>query len=208
MEAPLLEWVAGAFSGVDRDLSSSPPCPALRLILQVRTDPTVLKLLRIPFAWFSRPQAASVPLPADTQQHPELTPEAAADLAAVAVQVAARVHRVELDYTPASLDKLDALVLAFRASGSSRDSQRKALLLFGCYFGEVLVRHQGFSWDTPTATERGLSGSSFGLRAPNGGFWNPIGKLHKLAANGAEDSTAAMYRMARHAVARATPAVS
>lgn len=173
----------------------------------------MLKLLRTPFAWFSRPRAAAVPpLPADTQHPlalaPGLTPESASDLAAVAVQVAARVHRVELDYSPASLDKLDALVLASRASGSSRESQRKTLLLLGCYFGEVLVRHQGFRWDRPTATERDLSGSSFGLRAPNGGFWNPIGKLHKLAAHGSEDGTAAMYRMANHTAARSTPGLS
>jgi hypothetical protein len=165
-----------------------------------------LKLLRTPFAWFSRPQAAPAPPPpADTQQPLSLTPESASGLAAVAVQVAALVHQVELDYSPASLDKVDALVLAFKSSGSTQESLRKTLLVFGCYFGEVLVRHQGFSWDTPTATERGLSGSSFGLRAPNGGFWNPIGKLHKLVANGAEDSTAAMYMMASHAAARSAP---
>lgn len=169
----------------------------------------MLKLLRTPLAWFSRPQPAPAPPPpADTQQHLDLTPESAAGLAAVAVQVAALVHQVELDYSPASLDKVDALVLAFKASGSPRESLRKTLLVFGCYFGEVLVRHQGFAWDLATATERGLSGSSFGLRAPNGGFWNPIGKLHKLAANGAEDGTAAMYIAASHAAARCAPAVS
>lgn len=169
----------------------------------------MLKLLRTPFAWFSRPHPGSAPPPpVDTQQPLDLTPESALGLAAVAVQVAARVHRVELDYSPASLGKLDALVHALRASGGSQDSLRKTLLVLGCYFGEVLVRHQGFAWDTPTATERGLSGSSFGLRAPDGGFWNPIGRLHKLAANGAEDSTAAMYLMASRAAARATPTVS
>lgn len=208
MQAPPIEWGAGAFAVADRDLSSAPPCLALRLILKVRTDPAVLKLLRTPFPWFSRPQADSSPLPADTRQHPELTPEAAASLAAVAVQMAARVHRVELDYSPASLDKLDALVHALRASGGSQDSLRKTLLAFGCYVGEVLVRRQGFAWDTPTATERGLSGSSFGLRAPDGGFWNPIGRLHRLAADGTEDGSAAMYRMASQAAARATRAVS
>lgn len=166
----------------------------------------MLKLLRTPLAWLSRPPAAPLsPPPADTQQHPDLTAESAAGLAAVAVQVAALVHQVELDYSPASLDKLDALVLAFKASGTPRESLRKTLLVFGCYFGEVLVRHQGFSWDSATATERGLSGTAFGLRAPNGGFWNPIGKLHKLAANGAEDSTAAMYLMASQAATRSMP---
>ena len=166
----------------------------------------MLKLLRTPLAWLSRPPAAPLSSPpADTQQHPDLTAESAAGLAAVAVQVAALVHQVELDYSPASLDKLDALVLAFKASGTPRESLRKTLLVFGCYFGEVLVRHQGFSWDSATATERGLSGTAFGLRAPNGGFWNPIGKLHKLAANGAEDSTAAMYLMASQAATRSMP---
>ena len=166
----------------------------------------MLKLLRTPFAWFSRPQAAAVQAPpADTQQQFDLTPESAAGLAAVAVQVAALVHQVELDYSPASLDKVDARVLTFKAGGTSRDSLRKTLLVFGCYFGEVLVRHQGFSWDTASATERGLSGTAFGLRAPNGGFWNPIGKLHKLATNGAEDSTAAMYIMASQAATRTMP---
>lgn len=166
----------------------------------------MLKLLRTPLAWLSRPPAAPLsPPPADTPQHPDLTAESAAGLAAVAVQVAALVHQVELDYSPASLDKLDALVLAFKASGTPRESLRKTLLVFGCYFGEVLVRHQGFSWDSATATERGLSGTAFGLRAPNGGFWNPIGKLHKLAANGAEDSTAAMYLMASQAATRSMP---
>ena len=166
----------------------------------------MLKLLRTPLAWLSRPPAAPLsPPPPDTPQHPDLTAESAAGLAAVAVQVAALVHQVELDYSPASLDKLDALVLAFKASGTPRESLRKTLLVFGCYFGEVLVRHQGFSWDSATATERGLSGTAFGLRAPNGGFWNPIGKLHKLAANGAEDSTAAMYLMASQAATRSMP---
>ena len=167
----------------------------------------MLKLLRAPCAWISRPRAeAPTPPPADPDQDPELTPEAASGLAGVAVQVAALVHQVELDYSPASLDKVDALILAFKANGTAQDSLRKTLLVFGCYFGEVLVRHLGFRWDTPSPAERGLSGTSLGLRAPNGGFWNPIGKLYKLASNGAEDSTAAMYLMARHTAARSGPA--
>jgi hypothetical protein len=173
----------------------------------------VLKLLRTPFAWFLRPQASSPRSrpPAGAEPGPELTPEAASRLAGVAVQVAALVHQVELDYSPASLDKVEALILGVKAgaeAGARADeSLHQMLLVFGCYVGEVLVRHLDFSWDAASPAERGLSGITFGLRAPNGGFWNPIGKLRRLAANGAEDSIAAMYQMARDTAARSIPAV-
>lgn len=170
----------------------------------------MLKLLRTPFAWFLRPQASPLRSrpPAGTRHGPALTPEAASSLAAATVKVAALAHQIELDYSPASLDKVEALILSLKADAGAHESLHGMLLGFGCYVGEVLVRHLNFSWDAATPTERGLSGNTFGLRAPNGGFWNPIGKLHRLAANGAEDSIAAMYLMASHAAARSTPAVS
>jgi hypothetical protein len=170
----------------------------------------VLKLLRTPFAWFLGPQGSSPRSrpPAAAEPGPELTPEAASGLAAVAVQVAALAHQIELDYSPASLDKVEALILGLKAGASADESLHRMLLVFGCYVGEVLVRHLGFSWDAASPTERGLSGTTFGLRAPNGGFWNPIGKLYRLAANGAEDSIAAVYQMTSHTAARSIPAVS
>jgi len=170
----------------------------------------VLKLLRTPFARFLRPQASSALSrpPAETEPGPQLTPEAASGLAAVAVQVAALAHSIELDYSPASLDLVEALILQIGSDASADESRHKMLLVFGCYVGEVLVRHLNFSWDAANPTERGLSGASFGLRAPNGGFWNPIGKLYRLGADGAEDGIAAMYRMASHTAARSIPALS
>jgi hypothetical protein len=176
----------------------------------------VLKLLRTPFAWFLRPQASSRSSrpPAETGPGgPELTPEAPSRLAGVAVQMAALAHQIELDYSPASLDKVESLILGAKAdveagAGASADeSLHQMLLVFGCYVGEVLVRHLDFSWDAASPAERGLSGITFGLRGPNGGFWNPIGRLYRLAANGAEDSIAAMYQMARDTAARSIPAV-
>jgi hypothetical protein len=126
----------------------------------------VLKLLRTPFDWFLRPLASfprSRPS-AEPGPGPALTPETAACLAAVAVHLA-RVHQVELDCSPASLDQVEALILGLRSDATAHESLPRTLLVFGCYVGEVRVRHLDFSWDVASPAERGLRGATFGLRA-------------------------------------------
>src|SRR6185312_5431356 len=63
------------------------------------------------------------------------TPATAPDLARRAADAARDVSGVELDYTPASLELVDAILDGFREPGS--DLMAETTFAFGCYLGEV-----------------------------------------------------------------------
>ena len=71
---------------------------------------------------------------------------------------------------------------------------------FGCYFGEVFVRHHGAAWKLPADTslpeELKRENNMMVVEFPNGNVWNPIGKSFKMLENGEVDSVAYSYHVA------------
>jgi hypothetical protein len=111
------------------------------------------------------------------------------------VDVARRVSGVELDYSVASLTAVDSLIAGFRAQGVTEERFAETLFGFGCYVGEVMVRHAGGSWTTSIGTPLEAY-ASFPLLVslPPDNLSNPIGKVFKAFRNGDTDSVADFYR--------------
>lgn len=108
------------------------------------------------------------------------TPANARDHAAIAVSLAQEQWDTDLDYSPYSLESLDAAIDTMREQGQDGEDVAEALFVFGCYLGEVLVRHAGGAW---TATVRsalgGVSPWPMVVVLPDGSAWDPIGKAYK-----------------------------
>jgi len=126
----------------------------------------------------------------------DLMPDKAKSLAEIAVQTAEKMRGKHLDYSPESLKVIDQLVLGFREEGNTAEAMNRTLVVLGCYVGEVMVRSLGYKWDNPNKKEMSVGFSITGVRASNGSFSNPIGKVFKLMENGKEDSVAWFYKVA------------
>jgi hypothetical protein len=122
------------------------------------------------------------------------TPEHAAALADLVVPVARDVSKATLDYSPASLKEVDRIIENFRRDGVRFKQVAETLFSFGCYVGEVLVRHAGGSWrvgsETPLAK---FAGGPLVIQTGPEDFCNPIGKVFKRFENGEEDSLEYFY---------------
>ena len=71
----------------------------------------------------------------------ENAPRFAADLVEQAT-----AQGMPLDYTPASVAALDAVITSLRGEGVPVDRVADVLLSFGCYLGETIARHAGGRW--------------------------------------------------------------
>ncbi|WP_244895922.1 hypothetical protein [Mycobacterium asiaticum] len=121
------------------------------------------------------------------------TPAAAAELAGRAADAAREVSGVELDYSPDSLEYVDAMLEVFREPGS--DVMAESIFLFGCYIGEVLVRNAGYVWvDTPDHLAQHL-GTLTVYHPGTGAHANPISKAFKRVDYGKPDNLPYFYRV-------------
>jgi hypothetical protein len=122
------------------------------------------------------------------------TPENAAQFADDMVLASKRAGAKALDYTPDSLSTVDEIMDRFRASGDRVDDNPEALFSFGCYVGEVFVRHAGAKWrrveQTPLAD---VESSPLVLEMPNGNILNPVGKVFKRLELGPGESVRYFY---------------
>ncbi|GAA1076646.1 hypothetical protein [Tsukamurella strandjordii] len=115
----------------------------------------------------------------------------AAELAVVAVDAARSVAGLELDYTPGSLRAVDEVLDGFREPGS--DAMAETIFVFGCYVGEVLVRHAGYRWiDTPNDGVQFVGPLSV---VSGGQYASPINKAFKRVDEGEVDSVAYFYEV-------------
>lgn len=107
--------------------------------------------------------------------------------AQVFVDTVREVDMIDLDYSIDSLKFLDAFGDDLgREVGS--DEMAETFFTAGCYLGEVLVRNLDCRWVDFDEKARNVLGMPFGVQAPGGALWNPIGKVFKLVDNGLEDS--------------------
>ena len=107
-------------------------------------------------------------------------PENARDHAQLAVTLAGQEFGDVLDFSPGSLETVDAEVESVREEGLSGEDAAEALFVIGCYLGEVMVRSLGGKW---VATARSplapVSPWPMVVVLPDGSAWDPIGKAYK-----------------------------
>ena len=78
----------------------------------------------------------------------ENAPRFAADLVEQAT-----AQGMSLDYSPASVAALDAVIGSLRGEGVPVDRVADVLLSFGCYLGETIVRSTGGRWVSTGAVQ-------------------------------------------------------
>ena len=126
------------------------------------------------------------------------TPQHAARHAQIAVDAARNVTAVHLDYSPESLAEVDKIVGAFHTEGLRPDQIGETVFSFGCYVGEVMVRHDRGVWKMPRETklpEALKEGNNMMvIEFPNGDVCNPIGKAFKLLELGEGESLSFFYQ--------------
>ncbi len=108
------------------------------------------------------------------------TAETATEHAALTVRLAWEQYETRLDYSPGSLEELDALVESLREEGLNGEDAAETLFVMGCYLGEVLVRGLSGRWVSTTGTAlSNLSPWPMVVGLGGGSTWDAIGKVFK-----------------------------
>jgi len=108
------------------------------------------------------------------------SPQNARDHAELAVAVARDEYDTRLDFSPDSLEDLDARIDSLREEGLDGEAAAEVLFVFGCYLGEVLVRRLGGAWvPTPRSALREVSPWPMVVALRDGSAWDAIGKVYK-----------------------------
>jgi hypothetical protein len=122
------------------------------------------------------------------------SPENAAEIAAMIVPFVAENYGVALDYGVGSLGQVDGVIDDLRRDQRFEDLQ-PLLFSFGCYVGEVLVRHAGARWQTTESLGMGaVATSPIVLQMPDGRGCNPVGQTYKRFTSGSEGDLAGFYQ--------------
>ena len=123
-------------------------------------------------------------------------PENARAYAEMAVKGAKHVDNIDLDYSPESLEAVDAIIDRFHKQGVSAEQIGATLFAFGCYVGEVFIRSIGGAWRKEEETEmRGLAGFFLVVELPNEKICNPIGKVFKRVQDGEAENLPYFYHV-------------
>jgi hypothetical protein len=125
------------------------------------------------------------------------TPENAVDHSQLAVEVAWEEFGLDLDYSPGSLEAVDAQIESLREDGLTGEDAAEALFVLGCYVGEVMSRSLGGQW-VPTARTplAGISPWPMVVVLPSGSAWDPIGKVYKRLELGDSEYVPAFFAAA------------
>ena len=103
----------------------------------------------------------------------------AAAHADLAVQAIREEFDDELDYSPASLEKLDGKIETLREEGWTAEDAAELLFVLGCYVGEVFVRSLRGVWaQTAQSPLSGVSPWPMVVVLPNNSAWDTIGKTY------------------------------
>jgi hypothetical protein len=135
------------------------------------------------------PESSSVELKYD------ITSANAPRFAADIVKCAREISRADLDYSVQSLAKVDEIIEGFRKDGSNSDDILATLFGFGCYVGEVFVRHAGFKWREATEEEMESVAAPLVIEKADC-LVNPIGKVLKRMEDGEENFLPDFYERA------------
>lgn len=116
-----------------------------------------------------------------------------------AVERAQSEYQVELDFSEASIAKVEEVAGRARAGGALNEAGRAELAkLLGVYLGEVARRHHGGQWIIP---KEGPFQGALVLQSKRG-MTSPPSKVYKRLVDGEGDNLAAYYQvLTRPAVA-------
>jgi hypothetical protein len=124
----------------------------------------------------------------------EPTPDNAPLFARDVVASTARITGDVLDYSVDSLVVVDRILQSMRAKGVSAEQFAETLFSFGCYVGEVFVRHAGGRWIQTPEQWLAATGMRVCIELPGQKrLCNPIAKTFKRLENGEADSLAFFY---------------
>jgi hypothetical protein len=108
------------------------------------------------------------------------TPETALDHAQLAVEATWEEFETHLDYSPGSLENVDAQIESFREEGLTSEDAAETLFVLGCYLGEVMARALAGRWvATGRSSLADVSPWPMVVQLPDGATWDPIGKVYK-----------------------------
>jgi hypothetical protein len=125
------------------------------------------------------------------------TPETAADHAQLAVRVSREEYDEALDFSPASLDRVDEQIEGLREDGRDGEEVAELLFVLGCYLGQVMVQALGGQWvSTAQSALRAISPWPMVVVLPGGSTWDPIGKTYKRLELGDSEYLPAYYATA------------
>jgi hypothetical protein len=126
----------------------------------------------------------------------DITPSNARRFASDIADAVEENEGVRLDYSVASLAEIDRIIESFREEGCKPEEIEGTLFCFGCYVGEVFVRHAKAKWRLTTQQEIDeWAGAPLILDLRHGHLVNPIGKVYKRLQNGIEDSLPYFYEV-------------
>ena len=135
--------------------------------------------------------------------HYPASPENARDHAQIAVDLAREEYDSELDFSPGSLELVDAHIDSLREEGIDGEGAAETLFVLGCYLGEVMVRHLGGEWvATPRSPLRGVSPWPMVVALADGSAWDTIGKAYKRLELGDGEYLPAFFAAAASREAR------
>lgn len=124
------------------------------------------------------------------------TPENAPRFAQDMVDAARELSRIELDWTPASLHRVDHIIGRFVDNGDRVEAMGATLFGFGCYVGEVFVRSDGWRWcSTPETKMAGFAVAPLVVVRASGDVANPIDKVFKRARDGRDENLAYFFHV-------------
>jgi hypothetical protein len=125
------------------------------------------------------------------------TPENALDHAQLAVEAAFEDSEVLLDYSPGSLEDVDAQIESLREEGLTSEDVPEVLFVMGCYVGEVIRRSCGGRWvATARSPLQGVSPWPMVVVLPGGSSWDAIGKAYKRLELGDSEYIPAFFAAA------------
>jgi hypothetical protein len=125
------------------------------------------------------------------------SPENAAAHAQLAVLVAREEYEDPLDFSPGSLEDVDLHIERLREQGMGGEDVAELLFVFGCYLGEVMVRHLDGRWAaTPLSSLSAISPWPMVVVLSDGSTWDPIGKAYLRLELGDSEYLPAYYTMA------------
>lgn len=126
----------------------------------------------------------------------EPTPPNAPRFAQDMVDAAREISGIDLDWTPASLHRVDRIVGSFVERGDPVEAMGATLFGFGCYVGEVFVRSDAWRWAVAAETEMaGFTGTPLVVVRGSGRVANPIDKVFKRAEHGLEHDLAYFFHV-------------
>lgn len=122
------------------------------------------------------------------------TPENMINHAATAVEAAAAVEGIVLDYQVASLETVDGILDGFHREQLTPEQVGETVFSLGAYVGEVVVRANDGRWVT-LPEDHPLGGSWPMVQLSNGTLMNPIGKAFKRMELGEGESIPYFYQV-------------